>query len=78
MKDKDKNNSSYLSKTFPSVVPSTIKTILTKSDGGTLQHYFKNYDKDVLINTKPAKNQVVNIPNNKVMSFKGQILASST
>ena len=43
-----------------------------------MRHYFKNEEKGVLINMKPATNQVVNLPNNEVMTyyFKGQIPAS--
>ena len=44
-------------------------------NSGASQQYLKNYYKGFLIDTKPATNQVVNLPNNEVMtySFKGQI-----
>ena len=56
-----------------------MKTILEKSDSGASQHHFYNEEKGVSINTKPVTNQVVNLPNNKVMTyyFKSQIPASS-
>ena len=56
-----------------------MKTILEKADSGASQHYFENEGKGVLIEMKPATNQVVNLPNNKVVTsyLKGQITASS-
>ena len=50
-----------------------MKNILIKADSGSLQHFYKHYD------MKLATDQVVNFPNNKVVtsSFKGQIPASS-
>ena len=64
---------------FPSVVPTIIKNTLAKSDSRSLRHYFKNDGKGVLRGIKPATNQVVNSPNNKVMtfSFKAQIQSYS-
>ena len=75
MTDKDKNKSSYLTINFKSVVSPIMKTILAKADSGALSNCLKNEDKDIVINMKPATNQVVNIPNNKVItySFKAQI-----
>ena len=79
MIDKDKNKSSPLTITFPSIVPPIMKTILIKGGIGALLHFFKNDDKGDLIYTKPATNQVVNLPNNEVVTsyFKGQISVSS-
>ena len=56
-----------------------MKTILEKADSGASWHYLKNDDKGVLKDTKPATDQVVNTPNNKVVtsSFKGQTTAFS-
>ena len=79
MIDADKNNYSYLPIAFPSVVPPILKTIIAKLDIGSSQDYFKNYGKGISIDIKPATNQVVNTPNQKVVtySFKGQMSASS-
>ena len=79
MIDKDKNKSSYLQITFPSVVPPIMKNSLAKLGSIASQHYFKNEDRSVLINMKPAMNQVINLPNNKFMTsyFKYQIPLSS-
>ena len=56
-----------------------MKPIPEKVDSGALQHKLKNDDKGVLMDMKPATNQVVNLSNNKVItsSFKCQIPDSS-
>ena len=77
--DKDKSNSSYLPINLPYVVPHIMKNLLWKSYSGASLRYFKNKDKGLLRDIKPAMNQVLDIPNNKVTNsyIKGQIPASS-
>ena len=71
---KDKNKSPSLPIIFSYVAQPIIKTIPANEDSGALRNYFKNEYKNVLIDIKPLMNQVVNIPNNKVLpsSFKVQ------
>ena len=73
--EKDKNKYSSLTINFIYISPPIMITILAKADSVSLRHHFKNEDKGVLLNMKSTMNQVVNIPNNEVMtsSFKVKI-----
>ena len=72
MLEKNKNKPSSLPITFPSVVLRIMKTKLEKSYSGALRHYFKNREKG-LLNMKPAKNQVVNLPKNEVINYFSKV-----